>query len=343
MHIFYFKNKYYFRALLSILTLIWEFSPYFLLINFFYNHLNNKQLKTQTSQKNNLVKLVHLDNHKLIDYILPIIIFVLFTTLSIIFFKIYGDQAIWSSMKEAGGNAFHFCEHNNMGSGLVQTANTWSNLGFLFVGLFLLFMGIKDARFKNDENRANLLLKYPMFSIIMGISILYLFIGSFFYHASVTFFFQKIDQTGMYAILLSFMGYNIFRIWPLMNTRKRGEVSSHKLILFIFIAINVLFFTYLWKIDVNILFTSLAFSFIAFTIVYNRKNPTVKLSKKLLHFSLVIYLLSMSFWILDRKAVLCDPTSIFQGHALWHILNAVVLLLIYMHYRAENNLLVENV
>jgi len=30
-------------------------------------------------------------------------------------------------------------------------------------------------------------------------------------------------------------------------------------------------------------------------------------------------------------------TSIFQGHALWHILNAVALLLIYLHYRSENS------
>ena len=49
-------------------------------------------------------------------------------------------------------------------------------------------------------------------------------------------------------------------------------------------------------------------------------------------------MLSLSVWILDRQDVLCDPTSIFQGHALWHILNAIVLFFIYLHYRAENTL-----
>ena len=42
-----------------------------------------------------------------------------------------------------------------------------------------------------------------------------------------------------------------------------------------------------------------------------------------------------TLWILDRSNVLCNPTSIFQGHALWHILTAVAVLTTYLSYRTE--------
>lgn len=287
-----------------------------------------------------LKKLIFIADHKTSDYILPIIIFILFTSLSFIFFSIYNDVYIWQNMKLASGNAFTFCEFNNLGSALVQTANTWSNLGFLFVGLVLVFMGIKDTNFKH-KNQANLLLKYPMFSIVMGASILYLFIGSFFYHASVTSFFQMIDQTGMYAIILSFMAYHAFRIFPTLTVKRKGEISSHKIIFYVFLLINSLFIAFLWKINVNILFPVMFLVYLIMTLVYNKRNNIRKISVKILVYSLYFLMFSTAFWILDRQDVLCNPTSVFQGHALWHILNAIALLLVYLHYRTENSLLVQ--
>lgn len=295
-------------------------------------------MKKTSKAQTKLVEQFYLDDHNIRDYLIPGIIFTLFLIASGLFFKIYQDTDIWSKMKVAGGNAFEFCEFNDIGNSIVQTANTWSNLGFLVVGLFLVFLGIKDATHKHKE-RANLLLKFPMFSILMGASILYLFLGSFFYHASVTSFFQMLDQTGMYAIVFSFMGYHLFRIMPTIKTKKNGVVSSHKLILLVFLIINFAFVTYLWdKVDVNIFFPAMFIVYIVFTFAYNKRKSIVKLSSRLVLLSLYVLMLSLSVWILDRQDVLCDPTSIFQGHALWHILNAVVLLFIYLHYRAENTL-----
>lgn len=292
----------------------------------------------------NFKKAIHLDNHNINDYYLPMIIFALFTSLSVIFFKIFDGQYIWHKMALAGGNAFEFCEFNDLGNVLVQTSNTWSNLGFLIVGLLLVFFGIKDHKLQHEEDKANLLLKYPFFSIIMGGSILYLFIGSFFYHASVTSIFQMLDQTGMYAIIFSFMAYHIFRVWPTFKTKKKGEVSSHKLIFVSFLVLNILFVSLLWDIvDVNIFFPALIIFYIIITVIYNKRSSVLKFSSRLLLFSLYMLLFSFTIWLLDRQDVLCDPNSLVQGHALWHILNSVVLLMIYLHYRAEKTFLPEQV
>jgi hypothetical protein len=47
-----------------------------------------------------------------------------------------------------------------------------------------------------------------------------------------------------------------------------------------------------------------------------------------------ILLLAAIIWILDRTSVMCSPSSIFQGHALWHLFTAASILFIYLYYRS---------
>lgn len=37
-------------------------------------------------------------------------------------------------------------------------------------------------------------------------------------------------------------------------------------------------------------------------------------------------------WLLDNAGIVCDPTSLLQGHGLWHVLTAVAAVLIVSHY-----------
>ena len=54
-------------------------------------------------------------------------------------------------MPEAGGNAFRFCEANHMDEAIRQPSNTWSNLGYLIVGLFTITLAVHDYKNKNHE------------------------------------------------------------------------------------------------------------------------------------------------------------------------------------------------
>ena len=47
-----------------------------------------------------------------------------------------------------------------------------------------------------------------------------------------------------------------------------------------------------------------------------------------------IMLLAGIIWVLDRTNVVCSPDSIFQGHALWHMLTAASIFFIYLYYRS---------
>ncbi len=50
--------------------------------------------------------------------------------------------------------------------------------------------------------------------------------------------------------------------------------------------------------------------------------------------AIISIILSVTVWTLD-KDLLCDPTSWFQLHAVWHILTGVSVYLVYMFYRTE--------
>jgi len=279
---------------------------------------------------------VYLQNHQLKSYILPLIIFCTITISLIFVYEIFQYASLWTEWKSAQYNALTFCEHNRFCEAIVQPANTWSNLGFLMVGLMCLFIGINDFKVRNPDTD-NLLARYPMFSILLGVSCIYLFIGSFFYHASLTYFFQKLDITGMYAVALSLIAYNMFRFFPTRYRKKKNlHRSSHHLIITLGILFNVVFFAGLWKVNVNYLFPAVILILMFVNILYNLSRDHIsKIYKYLFRLSMIALFLSAALWILDREDIWCIPTSIWQGHALWHILNALSIFLLYLCYRTE--------
>ncbi|MCB0513330.1 MAG: hypothetical protein KDC60_02755, partial [Bacteroidetes bacterium] len=69
--------------------------------------------------------------------------------------------------------------------------------------------------------------------------------------------------------------------------------------------------------------------------VYAKVKHSIPI-KGILITSFVTISISFTFWILDKTSLLCSPSSPFQGHALWHILNATNIVLLYFYYRSED-------
>lgn len=240
----------------------------------------------------------------------------------------------WASWRQALGNATHFCEMNRFDQLIVQPSNTWSNLGYIIVGLIFLSIAKNDHKYEHRKQVNNVLAKFPGFTYLIGFSVLYLGLGSFLYHATLTYFFQKLDQTGMYFILVSFIAYVLFKLFPQIKFRGKIYVSN-TFFMICAIIVQLLFFFFLWKLPINILFPALTISFftINFLLIAKMRNSVSMVS--LMKASLVSILIAASIWILDITDKLCSPTSIFQGHALWHILGALSIFLGYLYYRSE--------
>jgi len=278
-----------------------------------------------------------LHNHRPRVFTWPFFGTILFSGIMFLGYKLNQYITIWDSYKQAGGNATEFCELNRFDQLIVQPSNTWSNIGFIIAALIILSIAKNDKKYFERSTVNNLLARYPGFSYLFGFSLLYLGLGSFLYHASLTYFFQKLDQTGMYFIVISAIAYNTYKLFPKIRIKKVLH-SSHKFLIWCAIIIMAAFYFYLWKLPINIIFPSLILTFFFLNMYVQTKLNHSKPIKSFLSASFITILFSYTIWILDRTTVLCSPTSPFQGHALWHILNSMSILLVYFYYRSEDYL-----
>ena len=240
----------------------------------------------------------------------------------------------WQTWRQALGNATHFCELNRFDQLIVQPSNTWSNLGYIIVGLMFISIAKNDHKYEHRHNVNNLLAKFPGFSYLIGFSVLYMGFGSFMYHATLTFFFQKLDQTGMYFLFVAFLAYLLFKLFPQIKYKGKMYVSN-KFFIVCAIIVQIMFYLFLWKLPINVLFPSLTLAFFItnFILITKIRNSVSIIS--LLKASGITLLIAFSIWVLDITNKLCSPTSIFQGHAAWHLLNTASIFLAYLYYRSE--------
>ena len=266
-------------------------------------------------------------------FFLPAGVFVLSALSLTLYYSVFQFTDLWEQMSQANGNAFKFCEMNRMDELIRQPANTWSNLGFFLVGLFTLTLGIHDLKYAERKQSDNFLVRYPIFSIMFGASAIYLFVSSFFYHASLTEFFQKLDQTSMCSVAVMVLVFNLYKIFPLIRVNGKYK-SSHALMIAFGMGVNYLIYTSLYKININLLFPMLVGIVFLTSCYYLLFVSKEHYFTNYMWAAFAILILSGSIWILDRTNTVCNPTSIFQGHALWHILNAVSILFIYLYYRS---------
>lgn len=276
----------------------------------------------------------NLYNHRPRVFTWPIFGTLIFSILLFVVYKLNQYITVWDKYKQAGGNATLFCEVNRFDQLIVQPSNTWSNIGFIISALIILSIAKNDRKYYKRSKVNNLLARYPGFSYLSGFSLLYLGLGSFLYHASLTHTFQKLDQTGMYFVLISATAYNMYKLFPKIRFKKQ-LYSSHKFIIIKAIVLMLAFFFYLWKLPINIIFPLMVLTFFLTNfIVQTKLNHSVPI-KAFIQTSFITLLLSYTLWILDKTSLLCSPTSPFQGHALWHILNSISILLVYLYYRSE--------
>ncbi len=201
-----------------------------------------------------------------------------------------------------------YCE-DNLCSFITQPANTWSNLAFILLGIYLIILNQKDK------------LKYLRYvgpiAILTGIA-------SFLYHASFTFLFQFFDLSSMY--LFSTMVLSI-------NLRRANLITANNqsltLLVLLFSSMGLL---YIFKpFGIPIFGLQVLAGFCLEFYLYKKSNKTWSY----FYYKLTIAALAIAFiaWILDFKRIVCNPMNhLLQGHALWHIFSSTCFLFLYKFY-----------
>jgi hypothetical protein len=218
----------------------------------------------------------------------------------------------YEAAEKFGGPNVNWCEAT-VCSYFSEPANTWSNLAYIFVGIFIYLSAKRDGR---------------AFLSWFGPSIIITGVFSFTYHMSNNLFSQFFDFFGMYFLLGFLFLANLTR----MNMLTNG--LNFLLYIGFILTFSVAFYlSILYGFGVQYLVIIAAFVILALEYVCVKKSH-LKIKFGNLFKGIVGLVIAESFSILDLKRVMCDPHNHFiQGHALWHVIGAFSFIYIYRYYK----------
>ena len=226
--------------------------------------------------------------------------------------------------QNVGGN---FCESSD---GLIkQPANTWSNFGFIIAGLSVGWLMMR-GRFSEHNNAFTESDFTPTFFASLGV-----LLGpcSMAMHATLTPIGGNLDMLSMYLVCAFMTAYALQRFF--------GLKPLHFTLIFVVIIIICEWVgtchQHLPMIDYagNAIFGV----FITISVIFEFMNAYVrkiKLDSKwgyLALASLITAFIIWNFW--KNDSALCDPHSLIQGHAIWHLLDALAFFFLFRFYVSE--------
>lgn len=214
-----------------------------------------------------------------------------------------------------------FCEAQGEGA-ITQPLNTYTNLIYVFFGM--LVWGMAPRR--DEPTAANPLLRQRIYSLTFACGLVAIGLGSFFYHASLTFVGQWFDLFGMYLLITLILLYNLARLIPFQGRAFALTYIGVNIILGI---LQIILPQIRREVFAGLLVAALLVE--AYLLLV--KRPQVKWI--LFPAAIASMALGYAVWLLDNSAILCDPRSFFQGHAVWHFFTALAPFLLYLYYRSE--------
>ncbi len=222
-----------------------------------------------------------------------------------------------------------FCE--SMHPGLIkQPANTWSNLGFVVVGLFVAW-SLTNGWYHHNRNT---LTQSQFYGTLLSCLMVLLGPGAMALHASGSYMASVVDRRSMYLIGSFTIAYATLRLFLL------GPV--HFVLIFFFV-----FNTCVWaeaQSDVHFIFYSFNNTVFVFYILLSVLFELLNIIVRKQHYATVwafaaIGSLMPAFFIWKMSLTgnpWCDPDSIIQGHAIQHVLDAFALYCLFRFYVSED-------
>ncbi len=198
-----------------------------------------------------------------------------------------------------------FCEKIYLNQ-IAQPINSLTNIFFLYTGIWILFQ----------------LKSWDIFSIVYSYILIFLGIGSFFYHATMTFLGMWFDVFFMYAYILFLILFLFYK--SNLITKTQGI-----LLYILLLAISGIFL-----LESPIYRRFLFGFYVLLTILLFFKIKQFKnIKTKYFYISLILFIVSYGIWLLDFYHIFCYPESLIQGHGIWHTINSVVVYTLYLFFK----------
>lgn len=223
-----------------------------------------------------------------------------------------------------GRSAVQYCE--TLHPGLVkQPANTWSNLGFVVVGLAIGVLARRDALDgRGPRNRMRDTAVYPS---LYAAAATFLGPGSMAMHASTTDWGRLIDSYSMQLWIAFPVCYGFVR---LKNLSVPVFLSAYAALVAL-LGLGVL----ADAVPGTIVFGALVAVFCLVELAVRLRAPAGG-RYAWLGLAAAAFALAFAVWLPSHTGgPLCAPGSLLQGHAAWHLLSSVAVGAIYLFYRSE--------
>lgn len=218
-----------------------------------------------------------------------------------------------------------FCEAIR-GGAIKQPANAVSSLAFGIVAVLVLRRAWNDRARSSDGQiaRFHTNIAYPL---VFAAALTFVGLGSAYFHATLSFNGQFLDVLGMYLIATFALIYSIDRL--------RGIPTGMMIVLFA--GLNGLLAALLYWVPVarRFLFAILVIGIIIVELIIKQRRSEPSSNRYILR-AIAVMTIAFAIWITDYTRLLCDPSSIIQGHAIWHVLGAIASWQLYLHYASEN-------
>lgn len=230
--------------------------------------------------------------------------------------------------------AFNLRQAMSHTGGVRQPVNTWFNLYSILTSLLVAVVVYVDRKAGANGNpiRSDSLL--PDLYIF---AVLFLGLGSMWFHASIKAWGGITDQLSMFIYAAFLIFYSIRRLW------------NAEWFFWVFYPITVLVFTLIaafwtWRFASLILILIMVAAYLVFEfIMWGRTGKWMqgKLLTGTLWVGAVVSILTATvFWAVSQTPGkgLCDPNSAFQPHGLlWHPLAGVMAVLLYFYWREDES------
>jgi hypothetical protein len=205
---------------------------------------------------------------------------------------------------------------------VAQPIATYSNVGFIVAGLFIIVTGLRA-----QTSTANPMTAHKGYTVLFGISMICTGLFSFFYHASLTKVGDLFDLMGMFLFTGFLALYGLTRLRPMSGFTFVAAYITLNLALGIGLIVayglQQVYFLILIGVAVVSEFLHL-----------RRHQPNIK--ARFMGLTLLVFALGGGVWVLDGGGLLpCNPTAPFTWHGVWHLSAALAGALMFLYYWSE--------
>jgi hypothetical protein len=265
--------------------------------------------------------------------------FGLVTLATVAFYYAYRDANPWlqwlgsdGAQRWPAGSETHFNERIFPFNVFRTPANTFSNLGYVFVGLYIVAYALWDFLRPVGEH-APYAIRRPALMVYFGLVCVFLGFGSAFMHASLTGIGGWFDILAMFGSLVAIVALHWGRWFPEIPLGKY-RLPSWPLLIMVAMPVSYgLAESHGRFSDIQIM-SGLLITIVAGFVIDILIGRT-RIQHRWYFFSVLSFAAAFGIWNLTNANRFTNPDVWYQGHAIWHILTACSLGFMAILYRTE--------